>query len=177
MFYDILFSELFTFLFQESYCIKFSRVFLVDFKTVIYHWLLKAYLAGVACTICELIAIIDEIKGQISMFTSTNKMIHKTDISINWISKNMLLDLFFIIKLVFKKENLKKISKQENAVTVMTNIIHMIISLILHWFYTRSKKNHYQYFIQQLLGFICKYTKRVIVLQVIKILEIYIKYM
>lgn len=45
MLYDILFSELFTFLFQESYCIKFSRVVLVDFKTVIYHWLLKAYLA------------------------------------------------------------------------------------------------------------------------------------
>lgn len=34
------------------------------------------------------------INEQIPMFTSTNKMIHETDISINWISKNMLLDLF-----------------------------------------------------------------------------------
>lgn len=173
--YDILFSELFTFLFQESCCIKFSRVFLVDFKTVIYHWLLKAYLAGVACTICELIAIIDEINEQIPMFTSTNKMIHETDISINWISKNMLLDLF-LSSSWFSKQT-KKLSKQENAVTVMTNIVHMIISLIFHWFYTRSKKNHYQHFIQRLRGFICKYTERVIVLQAVKILEIYIKYM
>lgn len=136
----------------------------MDFKTVIYHWLLKAYLAGVACTICELIAIIDEIKEQIPMFTSTNKMIHETDISINWISKNMLIDLSLSSRWFWKK----KISKQDNAVTVMTNIVHMIISLILHWFHTRSKKNHYQYFIQRLLGFICKYTRRIIVRQVIK---------
>lgn len=64
------------------------------------------------------------------MFTSTNKMIHETDISINWISKNMLLDLFLSSSWFLKQT--KKLSKQENAVTVMTNIVHMIISLIFH---------------------------------------------
>lgn len=157
--YDILFSELFTFLFQESYCIKFSRVVLVDFKTVIYHWLLKAYLARFV----NLLLL--SMKSR-----SKFPCLHQP---IKWYTKRIYLSIglvktCYLIFFYHQDGFEKKISKQEHAVTVMTNIVHMIISLILHWFHTRSKKNHYQYFIQRLLGFICKYTRRVIVRQVIK---------